>query len=124
MEAGPWSIADACSHSTLPVDAGRRSHLGAASKSWQLSRHSRSEVATLSMLKIHYKQWVVGRVQQASSSDQLPMSRAVSPPPEAVRASPWYATLQSVPLPSSVTIKEPSFATATPTGLPQTWLSD
>src|SRR5882762_8885757 len=33
-------------------------------------------------------------------------------------------TRQIVPLPSSVTNSEPSFATATPTGRPQTWESE
>src|SRR5712671_135812 len=37
---------------------------------------------------------------------------------------PWYETRQIVPLPSSVTKSEPSLATATPTGRPQTSLSE
>ena len=35
-----------------------------------------------------------------------------------------YATRQMVPLPSSLTISEPSLATAIPTGRPQTSSSD
>jgi hypothetical protein len=58
--------------------------------------------------------------QQSATNHQSPITLHLSP---FTPHFPTYATRHTVPLPSSVTRRAPSCATATPTGRPQTRLS-